>query len=123
MEKNYVPGECPVCGGELKIDKVSCTGCDMQMTGTFYLSGFTNLNERQLEFIKVFIMCKGNIKEVEKELGISYPTVKSRLDEVAGALDVKLHDSDRKDNTAVLESLEKGELSIDEALELLKEKR
>ena len=93
------------------------------MTGTFYLSGFTNLNERQLEFIKVFIMCKGNIKEVEKELGISYPTVKSRLDEVAGALDVKLHDSDRKDNTAVLESLEKGELSIDEALELLKEKR
>lgn len=123
MDKNFVPNECPVCGGELKIDKVSCTGCDLQMTGTFYLSGFTGLTEKQLEFVKVFIRCKGNIKEVEKELGISYPTVKSRLDEVAMALDVEISDDDRKDNTSVLESLEKGELSIDEALELLKEKR
>ncbi len=122
MEKNFVPNDCPVCGGELIIDKISCTKCDMQMTGTFYLSGFTALKERQLEFIKVFIRCKGNIKEVEKELGISYPTVKGRLDEVARALDVEIND-ERKDNTAVLESLEKGELSIDEALEMLKEKR
>jgi len=123
MDRNYVPAECPVCGGELKIEKLSCTECDMQMTGTFYMSGFAGLTEKQLEFVKVFIRCKGNIKEVEKELGISYPTVKSRLDEVAGALDVELPEDEKKDNTEVLESLEKGELSIEEALEILKEKR
>jgi hypothetical protein len=123
MDRNYVPGECPVCGGEVKIDKVSCTECDMQMTGTFYMKGFSGLAEKQLEFIKVFIMCRGNIKEVEKELGISYPTVKSRLDEVAKALKVEIHDDGENNSTEVLESLEKGEVSIEEAIELLKDKR
>ena len=123
MDRNYVPNECPVCGGELKIEKVSCTDCDMQMTGTFYMLGFAGLTEKQLDFIKVFIKCKGNIKEVEKELGISYPTVKARLDEVAGALDVEIEDEGKQVNTDVLESLEKGELSVDEALNILKDKR
>ncbi|MFO7612457.1 MAG: DUF2089 domain-containing protein [Clostridia bacterium] len=123
MKKFNVPGECPVCGGELKIEKVSCTSCDMQMTGNFYVSGFSKLTDKQLEFVKTFIKCKGSIKEMEKELGISYPTVKGRLDEVAAALGLDMAAEPEAGNTDVLESLEKGELSIEEAVELIRSKR
>jgi len=123
MKKHTIPGECPVCNGELKIDSISCTECDMKMTGTFYVSGFSKLSPKQLEFVKAFIKCKGSIKEMEKELGISYPTVKSRLDEVAGALGLAVEPEPEKGNTDILESLDKGELSIEEAVNIIKNKR
>ena len=123
MKKHIIPGECPVCGGELKIDSISCTECDMKMTGTFYVSGFSKLTPKQLEFVKAFIMCKGSIKEMEKELGISYPTVKSRLDEVAGALGLSVEPEPETGNADVLESLDRGELSIEEAVNIIKNKR
>ena len=123
MKKHTIPGECPVCSGELKIDSISCTECDMKMTGTFYVSGFSKLSPKQLEFVKAFIKCKGSIKEMEKELGISYPTVKSRLDEVAGALGLAVEPEPEKGNTDILESLDKGELSIEEAVNIIKNKR
>lgn len=123
MKKHTIPGDCPVCGGEITIDSISCTQCDMKMTGTFYVSGFYKLSDKQLDFVKAFIKCKGNIKEMEKELGISYPTVKSRLDEVANALGLALEAEPEKGNTDVLESLDKGELSIEEAVNMIKNKR
>lgn len=123
MNKNNVPNECPVCGGELKIDKISCTECDTQMTGSFYVSGFSKLDEKQLDFVKVFIKCKGNIKEMEKELGISYPTVKSRLADVSTALDLKINADEEPGNAEILESVEKGDLSIEEAIKIIKDKR
>ena len=60
---------------------------------------------------------------MEKELGISYPTVKSRLDEVAGALGLAVEPEPEKGNTDILESLDKGELSIEEAVNIIKNKR
>lgn len=123
MKKHTIPGDCPVCGGEITIDSISCTQCDMKMTGTFYVSGFYKLSDKQLDFVKAFIKCKGNIKEMEKELGISYPTVKSRLDEVANALGLALEVEPEKGNADVLESLDKGELSIEEAVNIIKNKR
>lgn len=123
MKKHNIPGECPVCGGEIKIDSISCTECDMKMTGTFYVSGFSKLSTTQLEFIKSFIKCKGSIKEMEKELGISYPTVKSRLDDVSSALGVSVEEEQEADNSDILASVEKGELSIEEAVKIIKNKR
>ena len=123
MKKHTIPGDCPVCGGEVKIDSISCTECDMKMTGTFYISGFSKLSEKQPGFVTAFIKCKGNIKEMEKELGISYPTVKSRLDEVANALGLSVEQEPEKGNADILESLDKGELSIEEAVNIIKNKR
>lgn len=123
MKKHTIPGECPICGGEVVIDSISCTECDMKMTGKFYISGFSKLNAKQLEFVKVFIKCRGNIKEMEKELGISYPTVKARLDEVGDALGFAVEQEPEKGNADVLESLDKGELSIEEAVNIIKNKR
>lgn len=123
MKKHTIPGECPVCGGEVVIDSISCTECDMKMTGTFYISGFSKLSIKQLDFVKAFIKCKGNIKEMEKELGISYPTVKSRLDEVANALGLAVESEPEKGNADILDSIDKGELSIEEAINIIKNKR
>ncbi len=122
-KKHTIPGDCPVCGGEVKIDSISCSECDMKMTGTFYISGFSKLSKKQLDFVTAFIKCKGNIKEMEKELGISYPTVKSRLDEVANALGLSVEPEPEKGNADILESLDKGELSIEEAVNIIKTKR
>jgi hypothetical protein len=86
------------------------------------VSEFSKLDNKQLDFIKTFIKTKGNIKEMEKELGISYPTVRTRLDEISVALGVEGGDGSKKDNADILEMLEKGELSIEEALNIIKKK-
>lgn len=73
---------CPVCSDKLKAIKLKCTSCNTTIENEFELSKFDYLNSDQLYFIETFIKCRGNIKEVEKEMGISYPTVRSKLDEV-----------------------------------------
>ena len=67
-------------------------------------------------------MCRGSIKDVEKELGISYPTVRAKLDEVISALGYKRISKPVKSSTSeVIEALEKGEISAQEAIERMKE--
>jgi len=83
---------------------------------------YAELTER-LEFVEVFIKSRGNIKEVEREMGISYPTVRNKLDDVIGALGYNAEESP-DDVTAekrkeILDSLEKGEIDSKEAVELL----
>lgn len=78
------------------------------------------MNDEQKYFIEVFIKNRGNIKEIEKELGISYPTVRNKLDEVIYTLGYKL-EKPVINQKEVLEKLSKGEISKDEALKLLNE--
>ncbi len=123
MKKYNVPGECPVCKGELSIERIKCTNCHTEIIGDFHVSDFSKLDDRQLDFIKTFIKSKGNIKEMEKELGISYPTVRGRLDEISAVLGIEeVSAQSEKDNADVLAMLEKGELSIEEALKIIEKK-
>ncbi|TYQ14685.1 UNVERIFIED_CONTAM: hypothetical protein Cloal_1048 [Acetivibrio alkalicellulosi] len=117
-----VLGKCPVCGGDTSVTKIKCSKCKTTIEGEFELCKFCKLTPEQKLFIDVFIKCRGNIKEVEKELGISYPTVKNKLEDAANALghkaQVEISDSvKRKD---VLDRLNNGEVTVEEALELLK---
>ena len=117
---NNVIGECPICKSDLKVTRLTCTNCSTEITGNFKLSKFNYLSKEHLYFIEVFIKNKGNIKQIEKELGISYPTVKKNLDEVIVSLGYKISDEDKIKRADVLEKLEKGELSASEAAKLLK---
>ena len=92
-----------------------------QYTGFLRLTN--SLAAEQKAFIDVFIKCRGNIKEVEKELGISYPTVKNRLEDAAAALGHKLdvQAADNGKRKEVLDKLNNGEISVDEAISLLNE--
>ncbi|WP_025784578.1 DUF2089 domain-containing protein [Sporosarcina sp. D27] len=110
---------CPVCNEVLKITKLQCTHCHTTIENEFELSKFATLSQEQLYFIEVFLKSRGNIKEVEKELGVSYPTVRGKLNEVVSALGFADKKSDLDDKN-VIDMLDKGEISLDEALKTIK---
>src|SRR3954471_7280329 len=77
---------CPVCGDDLRIVRLECPACGSALQGNFTLGRLARLTREQLQFVEVFIRCRGKIKDVEEELGISYPTVVARLNEVVQAM-------------------------------------
>jgi hypothetical protein len=85
------------------------------------MSKFEYLSGEQLRFIEVFLKNRGNIKDVEKELGISYPTVRAKLDEVISALGYKITKESSVDKKKVVDMLDKGEITPDEAIKMLNE--
>ena len=115
-----VISQCPVCGGRLKVIKLKCDKCDTVIENDFRLNKFDYLSEQELFFIETFIRCRGNIKEVEKELKISYPTVRSRLDEVIEKLGYKPAPSPDNKKKEILDALERGEITPEEALDQMK---
>lgn len=120
--KKEVLGKCPVCDQTLTVTELSCRRCHTKISGEFQLCKFCSLDKEKKYFAEVFIKCRGNIKEIEKELGISYPTVRKLLDEVIQALGYPSRPApDKAEKTAILEKLSKGELTSEEALKLLNE--
>lgn len=118
-------GKCPVCSQELEIQRLHCRFCGTSIEGAFEICKFCRLDPEQKNFIEVFIKCRGNIKEVERELNISYPTVRSKLDQVIKSLgyEVGLVPEDDKGvkRKEILDMLNSGEISSKEAIKLLKE--
>lgn len=118
---NEVLGKCPVCREEFHVAKLHCHHCSTTIEGAFSLCGFCRLTREQRQFIETFIKCRGNIKEVEKDLNISYPTVRSRLDEVIQVLGHPVKSIKKEDNKKeILDMLSRGEIDHAEALKLLK---
>lgn len=110
---------CPVCGKQLKITKLQCTHCHTTVENEFELSTFASLNHDQLRFIEIFLKSRGNIKEVEKELGVSYPTVRGKLDDIVAALGYSTSKKVKSDRSKVISMLEKGEITAEEAISIL----
>jgi hypothetical protein len=108
---------CPFCGDELAITRLTCCGCDTQIDSQLQIPLFFRLPPDLQEFVLVFLRCQGKIRDVEKELGISYPTVCKRLDLVNELLGNKASPVDR---SQILEKLERGEINVQEATQLLK---
>lgn len=119
--KKEVLGRCPVCENKLSVTELHCSNCDTTIKGDFKLCKFCNLKDEQKHFVEVFIKNRGNIKEIEKELGISYPTVRNKLENVIEALGYNAKYSPKPDKKEVLAKLSKGEISADEAVKMLKE--
>jgi len=103
---------------------LSCPQCKTSLDGEFSTCRFCQLPAEQVEFVEVFLKCRGNIKEVEKELGISYPTVRNRLEGVIQALGFKPPRPEQKQQEEmreqILDALERGEIDSREAIEQLK---
>ena len=111
---------CPVCAKQLKITKLQCTHCHTTIENEFELSHFAALSKEQLSFIETFLKCRGNIKEVEKELGVSYPTVRGKLDDIISSLGYSTTKKAEKiDRNKVILMLEKGEITAEEAIGIL----
>lgn len=148
MESTHqIDGNCPVCGNSMVISRLSCGACGSALEGSFSLCEhphasarqnnvgndrsnevrfglLARLNGSQLEFVEVFLRCRGIIKNVEDMLGISYPTVKARLADVLETLecspegDAPVTDR-RRMRREVLVDFAAGRISIDEVLQML----
>ncbi|MGD9677669.1 MAG: DUF2089 domain-containing protein [Vulcanibacillus sp.] len=126
--KYKAPSKCPVCGERLSITKLGCPKCSTAIEGDFQSCEFCRLSEENLDFVKIFIKCRGNIKDVEKELGISYPTVRGKLDavirdlgfEVSTKETIQERNSKETARNEILDQLSKGEISAKEATEKIK---
>ncbi|MBI9011064.1 MAG: DUF2089 domain-containing protein [Clostridiales bacterium] len=119
--KRNVLGTCPVCSSRLDVTKLHCNDCDTTIKGTFKLDKFSYLSKEQKYFIEVFLKNRGNIKEIEKDLGISYPTVKKNLENVINALGYgEIAESANLNKEKILEKLSNGEISSEEAMKMIK---
>ena len=121
-----VVGKCPVCGDRLHVTRLHCRGCDSALEGQFSLGRFYQLSAEQLAFIETFIRCEGKLTRVQDEVGISYPTARSRLIEVIRALGYEVEEEPApippQERRAILEQLASGQLSSEQAIERLKGK-
>jgi hypothetical protein len=120
---------CPSCRGPLQPRVLVCDACDIRVEGRFQTNEFAALEPEDLHFLRIFVHCEGRIKDMEAALGLSYPTIRTRL----GALKNKLtavpvppsSESVAAENVTrsreILESLEAGKISFEEAMKQLKE--
>ncbi|MGA9725819.1 MAG: DUF2089 domain-containing protein [Candidatus Binatus sp.] len=121
--------KCPSCDGNLTVARLQCPDCAISIDGEFAPPALLKLTGAQIDFVEVFIKNRGVIRDVERELGVSYPTVRARLDEVIAALGYSAQsasvasasDDGGSRRRAVLADLKDGKLTPDQALAALNE--
>ncbi|MCL6451305.1 MAG: DUF2089 domain-containing protein [Acetobacteraceae bacterium] len=141
-----LPARCPACGGEMEVARYHCPACDTSLEGHFAGCRFCLLDSDQRRLVEVLLQARGNLRDVERELCISYPTVRARLDAALAALGLAPSAAmpaegqgsegwqapppsgpgEAEDEAAaarkreVLEALDRGEIAVEEALRRLR---
>ncbi len=121
-----IPPRDPVTGGDLVITELSNPESGVTIRGRFALPRYSKLDAEQARFLETFLRCRGMLNSVEREMGMSYPTVRARLDALLEALDlapIREENGRAKDTVEkraerrqkILEQLERGEISPAEA--------
>jgi len=124
VQKLNLPSGCPLCGGEIEVTQIRCTGCGTEINGSFKAEGMSTLPAEYQKFIAVFLRHRGNIKAVEKELGISYPTINKMLDSINTMLDATATSQEKPlTRKEILDSIERGEMSAKDAAFILKTRK
>ena len=126
--------ECPTCGGELLVTELSCTECETIVHGRYQPCLFCRLPAEDVAFLELFVRARGNVKEMERDLGLSYWTIRNRLNELVDGLEAvqpppapagattpvqQPAPNAAAQRQEVLERLDRGELSVAEAAALL----
>jgi hypothetical protein len=120
--------KCPSCDSNLTVSQLRCPDCAITIEGEFSPPALLKLTGAQIDFVEVFVKNRGVIRDVERELGVSYPTVRARLDDVIVALGYQGRATHEADSAAlrrrsVLADLKDGKLTPEEALAALDEPR
>ena len=114
--------QCPTCQSRMEITQLSCTNCETVVLGRFEPNRFSKLPPRSLAFLESFVSSRGNVKEMARELGISYWTIRKQLDDLIAELGFETKSeasAGKADRREVLERLRRGEIDPDEAARLL----
>ena len=120
MAVQRIPG-CPSCKDEVIITEYMCPSCGITVRGHFRVGPFAALSDEQIATVAAFLASGGNIKQMESRLGLSYPTVKARLKEINVVLGLEVTEPEKSPYLDVLESLDRGELNVAEALRKMEE--
>ncbi len=121
-----LPNRCPFGGGDIVVTQFYCPETNITIDGRFSVDvPFAQLTPEQLHYVETFLRCEGKLSRMEGELGLSYPTLRNRLHDVIRALGYEpgkeeataMTEEDRK---GILGALDRGEISFDEAMDLLK---
>jgi hypothetical protein len=129
---------CPACGNDLLVTRLQCPNCRTEVSGTFAHPGpaaqarpvrLVNLPEPYASLLELFVRVRGNVKDVERELGLSYPTVRARLDEAFKAAQSLLEPAPPRaappisapERASILSALERGEITAAEATTRLRQ--
>ena len=118
-----MPTHCPVTGEPMEVTRLECPTSGVAIEGRFTPNEFALLNLENLEFLRLFLRVRGNLKEVERILGVSYPTVRLRFDTMLRALnyeDPPEPQEVRAERADILGLLERGEIGAEEAAKQLR---
>ena len=108
------------------VTRLLCRHCDTALEGHFEMGRLYRLSPEQLAFVEHFLRCEGKLNKVGDELGVSYPTVRARLEEIIRSLGYELEEDaglSKDDRRAILERLAAGEINSAEAIKLLRAQR
>lgn len=111
------PSDCPVCGAPLAIRRLGCSRCGTELSGQFETCEFCALDDDDRALLRVFLSSRGNMKDLERHLGVSYPTARARFDALLTRMGLQRPEADHR--LAVLEALARGEVSVEEAADEL----
>jgi hypothetical protein len=122
--------KCPSCGGELEVTRLSCTNCETVITGRYKPCRFCKLSPESTNFLEAFVKSRGNVKEMERELGISYWVVRGQLNDLIKELGFEADSPDEVPNEMneamikaqrqeILNQIDRGEINAGEAAKLL----
>lgn len=122
---------CPTCGGSLFVSELNCTQCDTRVSGRFYATRFARLSAESLHFLEIFVKNRGNVKEMERELDLSYWSIRNKLNHIIEELGFAEEASPagppsvaaQAARQAVLDELDQGHISVQEAANRLAEIR
>ena len=121
-----VLGACPVCGESLAVTRLHCRTCDTTIEGRFTVGAFDRLTAEQLAFAETFIRCEGKLNRMEKELNLSYPTLRGRLNELIRAMGYEVGQEEapavaviEDERRRILDDLAAGRLTSEAAVKAL----
>lgn len=123
-----LPSQCPICGGEVVVTRINCRNCNTSIEGRFSSRSFSQLTPKQMDFVETFVRLEGKITRMEKELNLSYPTIRKLLHDVIRALgyepgaEEELAELSEEERQSILNDLDSGKISLEDALEKLKDK-
>lgn len=117
-------GTCPVCGETLAVTRLHCRNCDTTIEGRFSVGAFDRLNPEQLTFAETFIRCEGKLNRMEKELNLSYPTLRGRLNELIRAMGYEVGQEEatgisEEERRRILDELASGRITSEAAVKAL----
>lgn len=120
QKEYHAPSKCPVCGDMMEITKVKCRKCGSELSGNFSPCRFCMLEDRHMQFIEAFLRSRGSIKEVERSLGVSYPTVRNMMDAALAALGLDSREEpEETEKTKIFEQLSTKEIDVETAIQAL----